>query len=651
VKKPFSPVGRMSFNVTCNHVENISLFIKTLQIKVFHLVTNEVSIKLKFKDSHTVFETEQTEPIQAVHYNKEEITIYNWIESLSERLGVDKLLLPISELRSSNVTINIYDTRFVEENSSTSTSTSEAQTKLNQQQQQLMRNYTKKISRIIMPNMSNLKTMNLEAKMTSIGHANINFYKVLSENDDTILKQSSRFFKIFSPLYGGSGGNGMESNLTTPTGTIMTQGHMTQPEIKFQVFDNTVKPFSEEIYYNGNLIGKLEGTIELKNIPLIKQIMCGVHTERGFDISSIYLHIDQSNNSYRGENVPPELKSLQTQSISLIGQLVNMTSLTQLTQAARESNQTTLQIMNEIKVLLNKSSKESCLYYNYSSNKDLISGQTIMMELGINILKMLENFNNDQRSMGIEILILLCNRAEFDLGTLTLCLFQKNSKKDSIQICEKFIEFMNLSLTFVLERLGKSKSVDNQSKAFVEYFLSVAYFRIPKFRKIFLDIISKDINLKEFERKTSGNDEALTLLPDDNTLNPINTIIDWENLFYRKLDMYIQDSENDIKEKLQQTDEVIKHQEWKERMSKRGLAFFSMVTKLEQYIMKKIVVTKNIKWKDIPGFDKIILAINYELANREVSSYPAQLIELLMVFINDADIMNGFFKTIISRTK
>ena len=48
-KKPFLPVGRISFNVLCSHVENIKLNIKNLQCRVDHLVQNEVVLKLKFK--------------------------------------------------------------------------------------------------------------------------------------------------------------------------------------------------------------------------------------------------------------------------------------------------------------------------------------------------------------------------------------------------------------------------------------------------------------------------------------------------------------------------------------------------------------------------------------------------------------------------
>jgi hypothetical protein len=110
-------------------------------------------------------------------------------------------------------------------------------------------------------------------------------------------------------------------------------------------------------------------------------------------------------------------------------------------------------------------------------------------------------------------------------------------------------------------------------------------------------------------------------------------------------------TENDIKERANETDAIFKKYNWQERLSKRGLALFSIIGKLEKYIQNIIVVSRSITWLNIPGFKVIIGIIKHELKNRKVAEYPQQLIELIPIFINDPDIINDFLKSIFYSTK
>ena len=49
LKNPSNSIGRISFNIASHHKEKISINVKNVMCKVFHLVTNEVALKLKFK--------------------------------------------------------------------------------------------------------------------------------------------------------------------------------------------------------------------------------------------------------------------------------------------------------------------------------------------------------------------------------------------------------------------------------------------------------------------------------------------------------------------------------------------------------------------------------------------------------------------------
>jgi hypothetical protein len=110
-------------------------------------------------------------------------------------------------------------------------------------------------------------------------------------------------------------------------------------------------------------------------------------------------------------------------------------------------------------------------------------------------------------------------------------------------------------------------------------------------------------------------------------------------------------TENEIKDRANETDAIFRKYNWKERLSKRGLALFSIVGKLEKYIQNIIVVSRSITWFDIPGFKIIIGIIRHELKNRKVAEYPQQLIDLIPIFINDPDIINDFMRTIFYSTK
>jgi len=548
------------------------------------------------------------------------------------------LTLSMLELRSSNASINIYD--FIMVNSENDPESSAQKPTVPSHRM------STRFSVINQADLLNYR-LNLIPKFTQIGYANLNFHKILSENDNIITKQSSRFFQTFRT--GNEGGTSEDSKSV----------------IKFQIFDDINKQFSEEIFYQGNAIGKIEGIIKITKIPLIRQIMCGVHTEKGFDISSIQVNFDQNSksiNSFKEDTTPPELRVLSSQSNNLLSQLIKGTNLTQHTQSFREINQQIVQIMNEIKTVLQKSFKESALYYNYVHNKDLFKAQKIMLDLGISILKIIESLNIEQRAIGFEILILINSRAEFDLGTVKSAWFNDTNSgstfRDSIlindKIVENFILFDNQCLEFVLERMSRGKSIDKESKVFVEFYLSVAYFRNPKFRHAFLEAISKDIYS---ESSKNLEDQKGQAIEEFINIDPINSLILWEVIFYKRLESSLRliNKENvdfEIFERLNETEGIInKYSEWKDRLSKRGLAFYSMINKLQKYIEYKVVKTVDIKWKNIPGFTTILDAINKELQIKHVASYSPQLVEVINLFINDSEIINNFARIIIHKTK
>ncbi len=297
--------------------------------------------------------------------------------------------------------------------------------------------------------------INLKPKYTFMASASINFYQILTEKSDKLEKTSSEIFQQYSYLY--------------PT---------QEKGIHIDIIDNVHQKFREKITYEGIPIGDMEGTVEIKNIPLIKQILCGVHTEKGFSISSIFL----SNYYYpsSNDNTPIEVTRLVTDINSILGSFNDSQNLLRTnTMSSVDINNKNVAILKDIKLTLEKSNKESCLIYNYVNNNDVIKAQEIMLSLGLTLLNIIESLSYEQRIISFEILILLNNRGEFDLSAMTFSAEESNLKQ-RINVAEKYLNFLNKCLEFVLERFSNGKINDKESKSFAEFFLSVAFLKIPK---------------------------------------------------------------------------------------------------------------------------------------------------------------------------
>ena len=218
---------------------------------------------------------------------------------------------------------------------------------------------------------------------------------------------------------------------------------------------------------------------------MIRQLLCGVHTEKGLDMNSNYLTISKNENHLTktkfDDALPYDLKQLEFKTEILLSKLMNNTALSQLTQDAADSKKEVGVILNDIMNLLKKTFKETSLYYQYSNDIQIIRAQEIMMKLGMELLNMIENLMTDHRNIAFLILELIFERGEFDLSSMSIYKFEKNKEKIQmkINVSEMFITFLIKSLKFSLSKLAR-KIADENSKNFVEFFLSVAYFRIPQ---------------------------------------------------------------------------------------------------------------------------------------------------------------------------
>ena len=673
----------MIFDSAITHLASTTIEITNLKLIVNKLAKKEIVLKLKFRSNFHVDESDTTNPIeQSLNINQKQ-SIYSWIHNEKEELLIKLRDFSLQELSSASLTINGFDTKldlYVPGENYDSTDKLSLMTKI----------------------VDNVKYSYKTSEL--LGFCNFNLHKLLAENNNTMTKQSSIIFKQSSAFHKNKGAsdNAIALNSSIPNDKLIVsnppkdkyfetpQPHHSSSEmniIKFQVFDNIESSFCEELYSEGKIIGTIEGRIKITKIPLIKQIVCGVHTERGFDIASHYLTYNEATGDNNKE-ILREIKLFDNEANKLMSKLTETTALKTVTKGT-DVNKEILEHLQEINKVLLISSKDSCLYYNYSNKEEKLFSQEAMLKLGIGLINIIDNMRVDHGKESYKILGTLLNRAEFDLGSMANYIDDNNEQTLTrrVTIIQDYILFYNLLLSYCLEKFAKKVS-DKDVQTFIEHVLSVCYFRIPKFRYAFLEAISIgcDFNLKSkgeniykrrfnyiymtkycLEEHKNLNYFDNIEQKDNNYINPIVSAVDWEDLFYNKIDtLIVKLSKNQKQSELfksqsskdlttyssliNKIDPILKNSEWKERLSRKNLGFFTVIRKLEEYIRSKIIVNRDIDWEDIPGFDIIIFSLLHEVKIREVSKYPTLLVDALLCFINNATIINIFVMTITRKT-
>ena len=552
------------------------------------------------------------------------------------------------------------------------------------------------------------KKLDLIKNYTLIGIVSLNFYKILYENEKKIEREASKFFNSMANQKHDELNKtisnskihsvGIEENLNNKKRNENKDNNIIQNLI-ITPYENVNQNLVEEIInYDGEPIGTIEMCLEIIKLPLIKQTMFGVLTETGFEINSIFLY-DNHNIS---NDLPEELLEL----VKLKEKFEQEIS-TNIQQFDFDKN--LLKIMQDIKSILGKTIEESCLYYGYCSDKDIYQGQEVIIDLGLILFELIDKLGLEHRKIGFEILKLILKRSEIDLGTLSVGWFKTIRKSMKIDInninsrndhefrdnillergiIEKFFKFHLEALNFSLENLIKGKNIDNESRSFTNYYLSVAYFLNPMFREEFIKQIYSNINLKEpryikFLKNMKKN--VIFFSDEDNYIKAQSNFILWDDSFYKKLESSLNKFNankntkkkpnkynkniNAIKEQLFEIKYTINsnsnnnnedlynnfpENNWCNKIKTRNFIFYDYIVELLNYIL--VILNKidenniNSKWTKIPGIDKILEVINYDLIIKDAKCYPKQIYEILPIFYSEISIINQFITSMIINT-
>jgi hypothetical protein len=642
-------LGRIMYTITCKQITNISVKINSVKVQMNGLLQNNVALSLKYKDKNKQRSTMYTHEINPNLNQKENITEYNYLvnDNMTNPLFIN-IISSMYDFISNDSYLYVYSIRLINKNV------------------QNNNDYNTGLIFENNPELKNNKNLNnnLINHYTKIGSSLLSFLEILSENDEALNKQTSQFFRHMS-------------GFNTAVEKIQKNHPKSESELKtftIQIFQNISRNYITPLYYDGNEIGTCQIDISINNMASIRQIMCGVLTENGFEINSIHLY-DNVLSEKEESTLPQEITKLMNTKRSLDNELIKAKDIQpKINQDSFKINE----LLKELKKTLNETIEVDYLYYGYLDKKDLLTGQNIMLDIGISLMKIIDKVNKEHRSLIFDILRLINERGEFDLGTLSSHWFAEknnidNNKvftfKDSIllkdKIIENFFEFNYKCLEYSLAKINKGKIIEQEIKEFCIYYINIAYFRIPLFRNKLLVLISSGVNEKFEEimnRNTKGkkSNHENANIQDLLEIDPINNLLLWENLFYDKLKSSLEENnkteriENEINDKFAKLkylmeNNTVQEENWTEVFLQKGNIFFGLIIRLANYIIKKSE-SNDINWLNIPGFVLLLNALTHEIYIRPANSYPQILKNVFKLFINLPEIPNTFIKEIIYRT-
>ena len=673
-------LGRVMYTITCKQIANINIKINSVKIALDNLSNNDIALKLKYHDNKLNPNSMYTSSINPNVLEKEKMVEYYYKPKIGENNPLNlNIKTSMYDLALADSSLNFYTIRHINEGEEANLKDSLFQK--NNSELKIKKNLSDE---------SGIKIIN---HYTIMGFSILSFLEILSENDEALNKQSSQFFRHMSSFNMPT----EEENNNNNTNEVSNNNLQV---FTIQIFLDINRLFTTPIYYEGLEIGKCEINIDIKNIPLIRQIMCGVMTENGFEINSIHLYDNLL--SAEGSSLPNEITQLITQKNNFNNEMIKQKQLQ--SNKNHEFNITILGFLRDFKKILGRTIEPDCLYYGYTDNKDLYAGQNVILDLGLILIKIIDKLNKDQRNLIFEILKLINDRSEFDLGTISSKWFKdkntNNKNNTSLlhnkyifmddtllknKIIENFLEFNYNCLKYSLEIINRGKLVDPKSLDFAENYLKIAYFRLPIFREILLNSISFNVNEKiedilnqSHNFKSQKRKNSITNLMET---DPINSLLLWEGLFYEKLNNSLDENnktnkiENEIKEKLNKirnildinkTIEIIlknnpdinnitqnksdSNSYWKVIFNQRDNLFFNLIINVVTYILSKKEASNDVNWLNIAGFDSLLNAIFHEIHSRQVKSFSAQFKQIFKLFINNSEITNALIKEVVIKT-
>jgi hypothetical protein len=335
-----------------------------------------------------------------------------------------------------------------------------------------------------------------------------------------------------------------------------------------------------QLFGKGRRYGSLKLSLEVRNSRYYKQPTLGVHSEQGILMSSPII------TKKLKKNVP------EISEINHLNQQIEKRLQEYFTRSKAKSMMTfgdVFDVFSRLDVLLKTSYKESTISFLYENKMQLLEAQHTLLCLAFTVHRFEEEDTHGYlKKHTQELLTSLVRRGELSLMQMritrneTLC-------PDRIRNCVKFQKFVYEMLGEALNKLVK-KDLFSEERKFVVVVLAFTFFLVPRFRVELLKTIDRADDPKLTEWR--GTDFSIEESDKDFTEFGIKEVFDWENHFYKHIQHEERATANEELLK-----ELLRGEEWRKKISRRGNAFFYFLTELMEFLRQTFLVQeRGTKW-------------------------------------------------------
>lgn len=395
------------------------------------------------------------------------------------------------------------------------------------------------------------------------------------------------------------------------------------------------KPFQEKLWFCGRQIGSITGQLALSNIPCISQQISGVNTEEGIQIQSTNFVERSSGNTviFQKMALPAALASIS----GLVDQLKEfvLAKPSGQTQSRSQDLRNHVGKVSELMQNLRETEKETMVAHVYTGEMELITAQSIFLDLGEYLLTYADRVVYEVRGYYYECLGHLVRRGELDLGHMSLDRCKDPTlKQNRTSLAIRYRRFLRKLLTCAIAKMN-IKGVDQRVQEFTETIMAIAYFRIPEFKDTLLNCLRR----KSFYPVEEWRGTAFDLETDVTVHSEYLPVFDWQLHFYRSLP----------EEKDEGYEAAMREERWQRRMEKRGIAYFRFISQWANDV-QRLFVHQHVPWQDIPGYNVILKSFLLELKERKVENYSEALIKASHSLLRYSHILSVFIVLVFSKT-
>lgn len=440
-----------------------------------------------------------------------------------------------------------------------------------------------------------------KSKDELVGDCWINFTKIFAQDLSAIYRKES-FFDFKS---------------------ILTQ-QFDYDKVLRSIHAEHFKNLNEDLWLCGRKVGKVQGTLKICGMPTFVQLISGVNTENGITVQN--LNIVTSNKPKK--DLPKEIAEIQ-KLMNKLKKSVKFQSGKVGAAHERELFKYKKEIIDNLCDLLRKSAKESIMLYTFNSSKALMKSQSILIELTNYLVEYAPMVNYDIKPFYFQAIILVTNRGELDIGHLSLINTVNDILDEKKKIAVEYLKMLHGVLKLTFSRMVY-KGVDSVTQEYIDKTLAISWFRIPDFRDIAKELIKKKSYFTIEEWRTTEDEEDTHSIA-----NPL----DWAT--FHKLVPDDFKNESFIS--------VLNQSDWKTRLEKRGLAFFSFFHEWINHVYRQ-TNSHQFMWSCVPGYKFLLRVFFIEMKERNTIEYPDILVSCASKLLYDPRNFNVMVRILFNKT-